>query len=174
METSLPGVLSPPIDRRESLIQTGVIALGPVAAGLGLGLNELTVAAAVRIPTVFGLSAALMVPALYIGAALAGIAPPLETFLRATRDGFRASSVLLLGLCPAIAFLVSTSSVDQSMGLLGQGVVLTAALFGLRAMYAKTFAGVTDRLRSFVVFGVWALVTLGIGAHLYLAEAIIP
>jgi len=151
-----------------------IVALGPVVAGACLALGHgNTIATAVRVPVVFVVVAAMMVPALYIGAALLGIAPSARKVAGGVFTAFRSASLVLLGLAPAVAFMVASASEDQSMGLLGQGVVLIGGLMALRALYREVFDECASRARAVALYGVWAVVSLGIGGHLYVTHAVV-
>jgi hypothetical protein len=157
----------------QSKWDAAIVALGPIAAGACLALGHgNTLATAVRVPVVFVLVAAMMVPALYIGAALAGIAPSAKRVAGGVFAAFRSASYAFLGFAPAVAFLVATESRDQSMSFLGQGVVLAGGLLALRTLYRVVFDECTARGRAIVLYGAWALISLGIGGHLYLTDAV--
>jgi len=148
-----------------------IVALGPLVAGACLSLGHgNTVETAVRVPEVFVLAAAITLPALYIGAALIGIAPPAKKMAWGVFASFRSASVLWLGFAPAIAFMVASGSEDQSMGLLGQGVVLLGGLMALRGLYLAVFDECASRVKAVALYSAWTLVSLGIGGHLYVTQ----
>jgi hypothetical protein len=150
-----------------------IVALGPLVVGACLALGHgNTLATAVRVPVVFAMVAAMMVPALYIGAALVGIAPPARKMATGVLAAFRSAGVAFLGVAPAVAFLVATESEDQSMGFLGQAVVLAGGLLALRALYGAVFDDCLARGKAIVLYGAWALISLGIGGHLYVTGAV--
>jgi hypothetical protein len=45
-------------------------------------------------------------------------------------------------------------------------------LLALRTLYRVVFDECTARGRAIVLYGAWALISLGIGGHLYLTEAV--
>jgi hypothetical protein len=149
------------------------VALGPIVIGACLALGHgNTLATAVRVPVVFAMVAAMMVPALYIGAALLGIAPSASKVATGVVAAFRSAGVAFLGLAPAVAFLVATESTDQSMSFLGQSVVLVGGLLALRTLYGAVFDECLMRGKAMLLYGAWALVSLGIGGHLYVTRAV--
>jgi hypothetical protein len=148
-----------------------IVALGPIVAGACLSLGHgNTIETTVRVPEVFVLAAAITLSALYIGAALLGIAPPARKMASGVFASFRSASVLWLGFAPAIAFMVATGSEDQSMGLLGKAVVLIGGLMALRALYLAAFDECASRFKAVALYSAWTLVSLGIGGHLYVTQ----
>lgn len=151
-----------------------IVAAGPVVAGACLGLGHGGVlASAARIPVVFVMVAAVMLPALYIGSALLGVAPSIHRIVSASASAFRSAALLFLGTAPAVAFLVTTREADARLWFLGQGVVLIAAVLALRELYVQAFTGCAAHMRAVPLYGAWALVSLGIGAHLYLTQVVV-
>lgn len=151
-----------------------IVAAGPVVAGACLGLGQGGVLAnAARIPVVFVVVAAVMLPALYIGAALLGIAPSIRRVLAAAAGAFRSASLLFLGTAPAVAFLVTTREADARLWFLGQGVVLVGAALALRELYVRAFESCDAHLKAVPLYAAWALVSLGIGAHLYVTQVVV-
>jgi hypothetical protein len=135
---------------------------GPVAVGAALGLpfgaKALLTEAAVVPAVVLGLTL-LMVPALYIGTSLLGVAPPAGCALRA-------SGTVLLGLAPPTAFLLATTTDPRVVKLLAVAVVAGSVLCGLRILYLSMFHSRGTHLRALPVFVAWAFVCGAIGARL--------
>lgn len=160
-------------------VDAAIVALGPVVVGACLALGHgHTLESSARVPVVFVMVAAMMVPALYIGAAMLGVAPSASRVAEGVGAAFRSASVAFLGFAPAVAFLVATESADQSMGFLGQGVVLVGALLAMRTLYRVVFGGdarpdpIAAKTKVVALFAVWALVSIGIGGHLYVTHAV--
>ena len=82
---------------------------------------------------------AVMLPPLYIAAASFGVAPPAATFLQCASQALRSAGIVLLGMSPPLAFLVSTSNVLDSIWLLGNAVAALAALLGVRSLWYSLF-----------------------------------
>ncbi|WP_428265953.1 hypothetical protein [Haliangium sp.] len=142
---------------------------GPVALGVILGLEVGPAAAllkAVALPGVLLAVAAVMVPALYIGATLAGVAPPALDMLSSLGRGFRACGLVMLGLAAPVVFLLATTSAPGVPVLLGACVTAAAVVTGLRVLFSDLFAGAT--LRAMAGFAAWSVVALGIGLRLYI------
>lgn len=141
---------------------------GPAALGLVLAVRDGTALTEVgRLPLLWLGVAALMVPALYIGAALSGLSPSARDVVRAAVDGLSRGGGLLLGLAPGLLFLVVTSQEGAvARGLVGLCAVL-GALSGLAVIFRRLFvAHDASILARFVFFG-WSAVLLGIGTQLF-------
>jgi hypothetical protein len=126
---------------------------GPFAAG-----HEAVVTPAV----LFGVTA-LMIPALYISTAFAGIAPAARGFAGAIGEGLRACGVALLGLAAPAAFLVATAETAEAAALVGTAALCASTVVGLRALYLRLFAARRD-LTHVLVYGCWSLLALLLGA----------
>jgi len=143
---------------------------GPAAIGASLGLRA-------DVPTLLSNAAwmplivlgvmALMLPGLYIASAFADIAPPARDVARGALRALEALGLCALGLAPALAFLVSTSTSAVTNLVLGHVVLALAAMLGLTAFYRSLFA---DRpaVRAVPLFGFWALLTVAIGWRFFL------
>jgi hypothetical protein len=153
-------------------------ALGPVAIGGLLALRSGTISPLIAVPAViFGVVAATS-PALYIGTAVTGTAPPLSSVVRAFGIALGAFGIALAGLLLPAAFL-SLSTVDTAPTLLAaSGAVGAAAFFGLRRLAtelaswrpSEAFPGATvlkPTLTSGMVFLVWSAATAGIAGRLW-------
>lgn len=144
---------------------------GPAALGLTLGL---TGAAHGWLHPTWTLPAAmlgttlLMLPALYIGGALAGADATARRVARDTLGALREAGLGCLGLAPAMLFLCATSG--EGGGQLAVGLSLAlAALLGLRGLYTRLYARLGSgaaKAKATLVFAAWTLVALGIGARL--------
>lgn len=165
--------------------QLSLIIFGPAIAGAALGLRSGLPAAAdhaLRLPVILAGVATLMVPALYIGAALFGVAPRGQLVVSGARSALSSSGGVLLGLAPSLAFLAASAEDGRTISvLLGVAAVGAAALLGLRTLFRELFtepsaaqspgaplepALVVSRRRSIPLFVAWSLVSLGIGARL--------
>jgi hypothetical protein len=140
---------------------------GPLVIGAIAGMRAGPFAAAheaVLTPAVlFGVTA-LMIPALYIVTAFAGIAPAARGFAGAIGEGLRACGVALLGLAAPAAFLVATAQTAEAAALVGTAALCAAALVGLRALYHRLFAATRRDLLHVLVYGCWSLLALLLGA----------
>lgn len=140
---------------------------GPAVIGAALGLAEGPAGLAARaaeLPAIVLCIGLVMLPALYIGAAFLGLSPEPKAVAAAARDSIAAVGTVLLGLAPALAFLVAASTRPPAARLLGWLVLGAAALIGVRALYVRLFERV--EARAFVLFAAWSAVGLGIGARL--------
>ncbi len=150
---------------------------GPATAGLCYGLaTDLPTAlhlAALLPALVLGV-AALMIPALYVGSALAGVAPPGRAFARAALDALDDLGVTLLGLSPALAFLVVAAQHASWSAVFELIAVATAVGLALRSLYLRLFSTpaadddvspplLAHHLRALPLFGGWSLVSVGLG-----------
>lgn len=140
----------------------GPTVVGASLAFLGSGSAE----DVLRVPAVMLGAAALMLPALYIGAALGGFAPSPSRLLQAALEALGAAGLLLLGLAPALAFLLATSTSALVRAQLAPATALLGALFGLGVLSRALFTG---GVKARLLFTLWAMVTLTIGARLFAA-----
>lgn len=150
--------LSPP--------KTGALILaGPTVLGLCLSLRpNTTLTEGFTLPFVLLAVTAVMLPALYIGAGLLEIAPEGDAIVRGAIEGLVRCSWACLGLAPAVAFMVGTSTSAVGAALVAYGFVAVAVCLGLRGLFERTFGhGVSAR----VFFFFWSFVSLGIGARLF-------
>jgi len=142
---------------------------GPVAVGAALGLpfgpRALLIEAAVVPAVVLGLTL-LMLPALYIGTSLLGVAPPAGATVTTVGCALRASGTVLLGLAAPTAFLLATTTDPRLVRLLAVVVVAASVLCGLRILYLSMFHSRGTHLRALPVFVAWAFVCGAIGARL--------
>lgn len=145
----------------------GPMILGAVL-GLPFGAAAILRQALALTGVVLGV-AALMGPALYVGLSLIGTAPPALQVVRGLGRGLRSCGLVLAGLAPAAAFLVTTA--DSQLFALGIGiwVVLFATLVGLGRAFRELLPPGSVRLRALSMFAAWAVVALGLGAHLLLS-----
>jgi hypothetical protein len=146
-----------------------VTVAGPVAVGAALGLpfgpRALLTEAAVVPAVVLGLTL-LMVPALYIGTSLLGVAPPAASAVTTVGYALKASGTVLLGLAAPTAFLLATTSDPRVVRFLAVVVVAASVLCGLRILYLSMFHSRGTHLRALPVFVAWAFVCGAIGARL--------
>jgi len=156
----------------QSRVMSALIAIGgPLALGATLGVPlgmKKMLADSVMLPAlVLGLTV-MMAPALYIGMTLVGAAPPASRVGAGVVRALRASGVVMAGLAPALAFLLSTTLSNIPMYVFGALAVGGATLAGLHALWSELVTAPEHRLRAIPVFGLWALVSLGLGAHLFI------
>jgi hypothetical protein len=162
LDTPPEPALAPPTFRRAALLA----AAGPAALGLGLTLRDASAAGElVRLPAVWIGVTALMVPALYIGSALAGRAPSARVVAQAVADGLTRSSVLLLGLAPGLLFLVATAGFNATASALVLAAAALGALAGLGTIHRHLFRG--GGLGGRLLFLAWSAVLVGIGIQLF-------
>ena len=137
---------------------------GSAAAGLCVSLHASSSwAPAAAVPLVlFGVTA-VMIPALYIGTAMIGAAPPLSEMGRATTQALWGAGLVLLGLCPALCFLIATSNATAAFWL-ARGTIGISVAIGLRVLFAAAFH--RHRGRAALLFVVWSLFAIGIGDRL--------
>lgn len=146
---------------------------GPMAVGAVLGLHRGPLAmlpGALSLPAVVLGVTIVMMPALYIGAALAGVAPPARQVAVSLARGFRACGVVMLGLTAPVLFLLATTQSNAMAVLLGGAATAAGALAGLRLLYADLFQAPSPRIWG--AFGLWSLVALALGVRMYLSLVI--
>lgn len=141
---------------------------GPAAIGAALGLFDgpsALITRAVVFPTIIIGVAALMLPALYIGAAFLGVAPKAQAVARSARAALGDMGVVFLGLAAPLFFLVAASTELGTVRVLGHLIVGVGVALGLRALFIRLF----DRRspRAIGLFAGWSLVSVGIGAQLF-------
>lgn len=146
-----------------------VIIGGPAAVGLCLGLqSELGVLLTLPwlLPAMGLLICVITLPGLYVGAAMLESAPAAPEMLKAVAGALSDGGIALLGLCPALLVLTSTtSSVDEAIalvtGVLGLGFMLTLRSFWRRMAQDKKM------WRLQLVMAVWACICTGLSWQLY-------
>ncbi len=141
---------------------------GPVALGALLGLEVGPATALLKaliLPTILLGVATVMVPALYIGSTLTGMAPPASAMAGSLGRGFRACGLVMLGLAGPVLFLLATTESATTTTFLGICTTLAGVSAGLRIIFADLFE--KRSLTACMAFAAWALVALGIGLHLY-------
>lgn len=139
---------------------------GPVVIGTIVGMPSGPFAAghgALATPAIlFGVTA-LMVPALYIATAFAGVAPPARRFAGAIGDGLRVCGVALLGLAAPAGFLAATSETAAAASLAGAGALVASVLIGLRGLHRRLFADRSPDLVHLAIYGGWSLLAMTLG-----------
>jgi hypothetical protein len=168
---------SPFIVRREPSAPTqrrlgvGWLLAGPVVLGAVLGLPwgwTAMLYEAAMLPSVLFGTTLLMLPALYIGATILGVAPSIHVVLRSFGRGLTATGSLLLGFSPLCAFLLLTNPTDVIWAwLLGAGTLTVSLWIGLRALQEEMFATNEKGYLWWPLFWGWALVALLIGERLF-------
>lgn len=150
------------------------LVAGPASLGLCVGLRHGLGAAlvfAVAMPAIWLGVAALTVPALYVGAAVAGVAPPAVRVAPAVGAGLRDAGVALLGVAPAALFLVATSADPATVHAIACGVAGLGAGLGLWRVARRMLGQVSEEGvgRAVALGAGWAVVCVGIGGHLFAA-----
>lgn len=144
---------------------------GPLLMGSALGLAHGPSAAlvgAIGMGALVGGLAAIMLPALYIGSAFAGQAPEARQVLEAAGEALREMGVLLVGLSPALAFLLVTAGSDGAQTVLSMLVVALGAAMGLRAFFTRLCGGQRPQPAMSALYLAWAGVCMGLGAQGFL------
>lgn len=150
----------------------GPMALGAVLGASGVrggvdpGVLDIIQSSAILPIILLGVTAA-MIPALYIATSLSGAAPPAHAVGGAVIRGFRACGITLFGMLAPVAFLLATSDSQGVTSLVGALVVSVGVFAGLRVLFADLFESAREPVTVRVVFSVWALVALAIGASMY-------
>ncbi len=143
--------------------------LGPAAVGACLGMRfglEPALTLALALPAILIGVTFATTPALYIGAAFAGIAPPAQELAGSVASGLRDAGLVYLGLTPAFLFLAASVTDPRAALLVGAMVIVLGAGLGLRLAYGRLFEGKGARFLSLPLFCAWAIVCVGIAAHL--------
>jgi hypothetical protein len=143
------------------------IVAGPALVGAALGLSGGAAQAAtqaITTPAIILGVAALMLPALYIGAAFLGVAPGARVVAQSSVAALADMGIVLLGLAAPLLFLVAASTHDASVRLLGVMTLGLGLLLGFRSLYMRLFE--QRSLRAWLLFTAWAIVSAGIGAQI--------
>jgi len=143
------------------------IVAGPALVGAALGLPGGAVQAAtqaVTTPVIILGVAALMLPALYIGAAFLGVAPSARVVAQSSVAALADMGTVLSGLAAPLLFLVAASTQDASLRVLGVMTLGVGLILGFRGLFLRIFE--QRSLRALLLFTVWAIVSAGIGAQL--------
>jgi hypothetical protein len=146
---------------------------GPVAIGAIAGMQTGPFAIAhdaVAAPAIVLGVTALMIPALYIATAFAGIAPPARGFASGVGDGLRACGVALFGLAAPAAFLAATTGSAEAAAALSAASLVAAVLVGLRALYIRLFG--SGEIVHRMIFAAWSAMALLLGALFWSRELV--
>ena len=148
-----------------------MMAAGPAVIGVCIGLRSGSVLqSTLALPlTIIGVSM-LMTPALYIGSAVIDAAPTLQETVSAMRHALGAMGLVFLGLAPALAFLVSSTSDIHTADLVAHGALAIGVFVGLRTLFARAAWPAARRAQAGLLFVLWSLLTIGIGSHLLHAQ----
>jgi hypothetical protein len=138
---------------------------GPLAVGACLGLSHgaaaLTVAPS--LPAVAVGVPCIIAPALYIGAAFVGVAPPAAQVLAALARGLRGAGLVACGFAPVLLLVAATAGPNTAL------VLSATALMGSMALGLWVFAGRFFRpgqhLLGRAIVALWGLAALGIAAE---------
>lgn len=140
-----------------------LICAGPLAVASCLALYTQDSGPSVSLPLA-AISVLVTLPALYIAAALTGAAPPLGRLVSEGASALESGSIALLGLTPALLFLLATAGHNQAAVLLGRGTIAIGTVVALRSLFVRAF--VPEGARAALVFVIWSLVAVGLAAHL--------
>lgn len=144
-----------------------IAVLGAIAIGACLGLREGAGAMSIRMlamPFLLGGIVVVTGPALFVGLALVGEAPPLSDFLNRGARAFGDVGILLLGLTPPTLFLMGSVRMAVSSGFLAFFVVGFAYLVGVRSL-AHRLAENKLATAGMGVLVAWSILTARIGVH---------
>ena len=145
---------------------------GPLLVGACLGAPfELAVflRTTIGVPAVYFGVALLMAPALYFAGAFLGVTPPVHQMVVAVRATLRELGILLVGLAPALLFLVVSAQRGTTVMVLGHVVLGLATLVVLVAFNRRLFAGQPRRVVAFLFYMVWSALCIGIGWRAFLS-----
>ncbi len=148
--------------------------VGPGVAGAVVGLPEsvdVLLLLMWRLPVaIFGAALALL-PALYIGCAFAGRAPPPRAFAHHALLSLGDFGTVVLGGSPALAFLLSVSTDRMDAALLVLGAWLAACLMWSASMARRLRVFSVDARRGRVValYLAWSAVSAGVALRLFVA-----
>jgi hypothetical protein len=102
-----------------------------------------------------------------------GVLPGAARTAAASLRGLRACGIVLLGLAPPLAFLLTTNAGAEAVLLLGGVVLMGATVWGLAILYVFLNVGrPAAPLRFPALFLVWAIVTSGIGARMFVEHVL--
>ena len=150
---------------------TLLLALGgPAAIGAVLGMPRGALAmarGAATLPAVLLGVTAVMLPALYIGTSLLGVAPPAGETPAVLGRALRATGTLLLGLAGPGLFLAGTMGSATTALVFAAFVTVVGSLVGLRSLFAGLFEGRSPGLAGWLTAIAWSIVSLTIGARLF-------
>ncbi len=150
-------------------LQKNLAALGSLAALgaiMGLRLDWISAGSlALQMPLNILMVVLMTAPALYIGAAFIGIAPPAAKMFLGMGSSLRDGGLLLLGLIPPLLFLNSTTVFPSTGMLLGVMTLAMVALLTLALLYRRLFQE-GKGIRALLFFGLWSMATLGIGLRM--------
>jgi hypothetical protein len=177
------GASLPSVPRGQMTAETSTLALPPprVAKEIARAIAGPAIvwtALQLRAPPIGGsggfdattpvLALAMLFPALYVATALFSIAPPAAEFAKAVWTALGDASVVLLGLSPALAFLLATTVDDRVVIWAGAPVCLVGALFGFRSLYLRLFDGSERPAAALMLFGIWTTLVIAVSARVVL------
>lgn len=145
---------------------TGLAIAGIVLTGAAVGLPHgasATLHGALGLPLLVLGVMVTTVPAFYIAAAYLGAAPEPPAVLGAAASGLHRGGIYLLGLFPALAFLLAAARSDVDHLLLCTLAVAAGTTVGLAAM-GRALAASNPSRQLAEVFLLWALVAAGLGS----------
>ena len=142
---------------------------GPLATGSAVALSAHgSVAEGLLFPLVtVGVGVGLL-PALYVGSAIAGVAPSAIKLANEFAHSLSRAGLFLLGLAPALAFLCVSATEAGTVAVLGRSTIIAGGVFALWLLFRFAFSGSGRPVRAFVLFSGWSLVAFGLGRALYL------
>lgn len=140
----------------------GTAGIGAVA-GIERGVFAVLHDAAV-LPACIAMVTLVLVPALYIGSSMSGIEVRIPQLGRAVLAGLRASGVSALGLLAPMLFLLTSTSDPRVAQFMVAAVLLFVGCLGLWATYRQLYGTAAKPAGLATLYGLWALVFVGIGA----------
>jgi hypothetical protein len=158
------------IDTLSPTRRVAVAAAGPVFLGAVLSARLGAPEPIVALPLIVAGLTALTVPALYIASAAIGAAAGPGVILAAVGRALASLGAALCGLAVPLAFLAGTASATTGV-VLGALALVVATGFALGTLHRALFAGQTASFSRDLLFAVWAIVALGIGARMYVDVA---
>lgn len=140
----------------------GSAGIGAVA-GMERGVFAVLHDAAV-LPACIAIVTLVLVPALYIGSCMSGMEVRLPDLGRAVLAGLRAAGVAALGLLAPMVFLLTSTSDPRVARFMVAAVLLFVGCLGLWATYCRLYGPEEKPAGLATLYGLWALVFVGIGA----------
>ena len=152
---------------------------GPAAMGMAMGLGASIGAViqwGVALPLMVGGLALVLVPALYIAISLSGNAPAPAPgdVARAALTALNDVGTMLLGLAPALGFMVVTTQ-NRATIIVATVFLAIGVVLALRGLFLRLFA--TEGpvwvvpAPTVVAYLAWCAVSLGIGAQWFVERA---
>ena len=157
--------LALPVERHATGLALAM--LGPIAVGGIVAARAEAITPMLSTPAIlFGVIAATA-PALYIGLAATGDAPPISKVVRSFGIAFAAFGVALAGLILPAAFLAASSTSPTTTYVVATAVLGVAGTLALLRL-ARELASPDRGLMASLVYFIWAASTAGIVGRLWI------